>query len=117
VNRIRGKALLVIERDADRCGEKRWIVLPYIQSCSGGGDARDCVEDDFQHLEYDTLPLPPQAYKLAVGETIRVSVTYEFTHHQSCEGDWDVDLDYGTIRVLRRQKPRKFYVSKARRLQ
>lgn len=105
---IYGKALLVITRQ-HAVGEKQvnFDVTSFLQSCSGGGEyRRDCAQDDFQHLEYDVLPLPRAAYKLKEpGDTVRVYVVYSFWH---TDGEWgytepDVELRYEKERVLRWQ--------------
>ena len=102
---ISGKALLVIERL-----DSKWVkfrVHPFIQSCSGGDDGRDCVQGDFSCCDTDSLPLPNAAYKMQPGDVIRVAVTYEFTYTCDYWGEWDVDLTYRKQRVLRRQPARK----------
>lgn len=106
---IKGKALLVITRRESDWGNS-FDVGAYIQKCAGHWERRDVAEENFQHLEYDVLPLPPQAYKLAVGETIRVHVVFVFSFHTSYEGECDVDLHYDKVRVLRRQVAPKRYV-------
>lgn len=60
-------------------------------------------------LTTDTLPCPDAAYKLKVGESVTVSVVYEFTYSQSYEGEWDVDLCYHKQRVLKRTRARRRY--------
>lgn len=105
---IKGKALLVITRRESDHGNS-FDVGAYIQKCGGHWERRDVAQDNFQHLEYDVLPLPPQAYKLAVGETIRVHVVFVFTFHTYDDGECDVDLEYEKVRVLRRQAAPKYY--------
>lgn len=108
---IKGKALLVITRLSDHGESNHFEVSAYIQSCSGGWMQWDCAQEDFQHLEYDVLPLPNAAYKLAPGHTVRVAVTFCFSHY-TYDGEGDVDLDYFKQRVLRHQQPRKYYERK-----
>ena len=114
---IYGKALLVITRLHEEGESRHFDVHSFIQSCSGREEHRDEANDNFQHLEYDVLPLPGPAYKLAPGETLRVSVGFEFSYYQCGEygEEVDVDLDYRAVRVRRRQKPQMRYISKENR--
>ena len=112
--RIRGKALLVIERL-----DSKWVpfdVTPFIQSCSDPRpEGRDCVKEDFQMCS-SVLPLPSIAHKLKVGEVARVSVVYEFEYTTDYWGESDVYLTYHKERVLRRHRARERYVPKVRAL-
>lgn len=111
MNAIKGKALLVITRLHDGGEDPRYEVHPFIQSCSGDWGHRDCANEEFQHLQYDVLPLPSAAYRLAPGETVRVVVTFEFDYRRYHD-EWDVDLEYRKQRVRRWQPPQDRYVSK-----
>lgn len=103
---IKGKALLVTERTS----EKHWDVCAFIQSCSGTEDHLMAAEENFQLLEYDCLPLPNCAHKLAIGEVVRVHVVFEFSFSTDYFGEHDVDLEYSKQRVLRRQYPKPKYL-------
>lgn len=117
---ISGKALLVITRLHEHGENAHFEVSAMIQKCAGSWERRDCAQEEFQHLEYDVLPLPPPAYRLEPGETIRVHVVFCFSYSR-WEDDYsggiehDVDLSYDKFRVLRRQKPRVRYISKSLR--
>jgi hypothetical protein len=96
---IKGKALLIIERL-----DSAWVpfdVVAYIQSCSI--DDSCPVQDNFECLNTDTLPLPRAAYKLKTGDKIWISVVYEFNYHQDYWGELDVDLEYHKERVLKKR--------------
>lgn len=98
---IKGKALLVIDKLDSKYVP--WEVQVYIQSCSH--EDAYWINDDFSLLETDALPLPDAAYKMNVGDRIRVAVTYEF-HYIRGDGwttDDDIELHYTKQRVLRRQ--------------
>lgn len=107
---LKGKALLVITRVSHGIFD----VHGFIQSCSsrhpGGADA---VQDEFQHMRYEIHPLPVGSRKIALGETWRIAVTYECNwHYDEFTGEWDSELYFGKVRVLRRQKPRHRYITK-----
>lgn len=110
---ITGKALLVIE--ALDCEYVPFQVYPYLQSCNGGEEYSDVALENFQLLDTATLSLPDAAYKMSVGEVIRVSVVYEFTFSCDYYGEYDVDLLYNKQRVLRKQKAKPRYISKNKR--
>lgn len=107
---IWGKALLVITRLHSDSGN-HFDVHAFIQSSSGGWEHRDAAQEEFQHLEYDVLPLPNPAYRLKVGETMRIAVTYAFTYYHYGDGEVDVDLEYEKVRVRRHQRPKERYFS------
>lgn len=107
---IRGKALLVITRRHSESGN-HFDVHAFIQASSGGWEHRDAAQEEFQHLEYDVLPLPNPAYRLEVGETMRIAVTFTFSYHRYSDGEVHVDLDYDKVRVRRHQRPRVRYIS------
>lgn len=106
---IKGKALLVITRLHEDGDRPKYDAHAFIQKCVGRWENRDAAQEEFQHLEYDVLPLPGPAYKLIPGETIRVHVVFEFSYSKDYFGEVDVDLDYRKVRVLRRQRPNKLY--------
>lgn len=96
---IKGKALLIIEKL-----DSKWVpfdVVAYIQSCSC--DDPYAVQDAFEPLSTNTLPLPRAAYKLKTGGKLWVSVVYEFNYHQDYWGEWDVDLQYHKESVLKKR--------------
>lgn len=108
---ICGKALLVLTRlHTDKPTTFRWDVTAFVQT---GG--HDFINEDFDLISYDCLPAPDAAYNLKVGETARVYVTYRFSHTKDYLGECDIYLDYGTQRLLKKQKARDYYVSKAAR--
>lgn len=109
---IKGKALLVITRLHEDGESARYDTHAFIQSCSGGWEHRDAANEEFQHLAYDVLPVPNQARRIRPGETIRLSVVFEFTYHQYSDGECDVDLEYSKVQTRRIQKPCKFYRAK-----
>ena len=109
---VRGKALIVLTKRADFHGYSGFFVAPYIQSATGGPCARESAEDDLMLLEYEDLPLPVAAWRMKVGETMRISVVYRLTYHRSYLGETDVDLEYDKVRVLRHQKAPKYYRGK-----
>ena len=98
---IKGKALLVITRlDSEYVP---FEVNAYIQSCNGGEIHEDSALETFQLLETDTLPLPNAAYKLSVGQTVRVYVVYQIDFSEDYFGESDVDMWYHKEKVLRKQ--------------
>lgn len=111
-NSIWGKALLVITRLHSDNGN-HFDVHAFIQSSSGGWEHRDAAQEEFQHLEYDVLPLPNPAYRLKVGETMRIAVSYNFSYYRYYDGEVDVDLEYSKVRVRRHQRPKERYRSVA----
>lgn len=104
-----GKALLVITRMHSEIWPDRFTfeVTPYIQSCSGNEWAREAAKQDFTLLNYDILSAPRAAYKLKVGDKIRVHVVYEFAYTRDYWGEDDVELVYHKEKVLRRQPLKK----------
>ena len=109
---IKGKALLVITRLHEDGEDPRFEVSPFIQACSGDWENRDAANDEFQHLTYDVLPVPNQARRIRPGETIRLSVVFEFHYYRYDDGECDVDLEYSKVQTRRIQRPRKFYRAK-----
>tara|TARA_B100000929_G_C15441925_1_gene398288 strand:- start:336 stop:725 length:390 start_codon:yes stop_codon:yes gene_type:complete len=108
---IKGKALLVITKL-----DSKYVpfeVNAYIQSCNGDEICEDSALETFQLLETDTLPLPNAAYKLSVGQTVRVSVVYQIEFSQDYFGESDVDMWYHKEKVLRKQFPKERYLTKS----
>ncbi len=108
---VKGKALLVITRLEDASwggGEKHWEVRYFIQSCNQAHyQHRDAVNECFDLMEWDLIPLPNQANKLNVGDTLRAAVVYEM-HYPSYENREDGDELYLTkVRVRRIQRAKR----------
>lgn len=103
---IKGKALVVITRLADqRNGGFHFDVHPFIQSCNH--PEHDQVYEEFSFMEYDVVPAPNQAYKLNVGDTLRVSVVYEI-HCPSYENREDgCEMYLNKVRVRRVQRAKE----------
>lgn len=100
---FKGKALLVIDRlHCDRPGGFYWDIQPYIQSLNQDDPGGE-VEEAFSCMAYNCLTAPNAAYKMQVGDRIRVQVSFEIHFHQSWEGEWDMDMYLTTQKVLRRQ--------------
>lgn len=102
---IKGKALLVMDRiAAHNPKEFQWDIHVIELSCSShdpGGE----VQENFSCVEYDIHPAPAPAYKMAIGDRLRILVHYEL-HYTRGDGwltDDDVDLYYERVKVLRRQ--------------
>lgn len=112
---VTGKALLVITRLHEKGESPHYEIDSFIQSCSHADwSYRDSVNEEFSLCEWDDQPLPNAAYRLEPGETVRVAVVYDvWWPRYSFDRDDGADLSYRKARVLRRQKPRKFYRSKA----
>lgn len=109
---IKGKALLVIDRwgENQSCGGWRGEVHAFIQSCSSAHwGAYEAVQEMFQHMEYDLVPLPPAAYKMPFYGRIRVVVTYEVSFSADYFGEHDSNLEITKSRVLRKQFPKERY--------
>ena len=109
---IYGKALMVMTRLDTGPGKHCWHSEVYIQSCSGSLLHRDSAREELWNVDYDILPAPGPAYKMEIGETIRLSVNFLLTYHRYFDGEVDVDLEYPKVRVLRRQKAPKYYTGK-----
>jgi hypothetical protein len=110
---MKGKALLVLTRTDSK-------LVPFDLRCyvQSGNDWNGgwFADEDFQLLTTDSLPCPDAAYGLREGESVTVSVVYEFSYHQSYEGEWDVDLCYHKQRVLKRTRAPRRYVDKRSRV-
>lgn len=104
---IKGKALVVFTRLADQWnGGYHFDVYPFIQSCN---DEHDQVYEEFSFMEYDVVPAPSQAYKLNVGDTLRVSVVYEIhcPSYENREDGCEMYLNKIRVRRIQRAKIRK----------
>jgi hypothetical protein len=100
---FKGKALLIIDRlEANRPTDFHWDidVRQLTLNCDDPGGE---VNEAFSCVGWDSLPAPAAAYKMQIGDRIRVLVHYEI--HFSCDywGESDMDLYYERERVLRRQ--------------
>jgi hypothetical protein len=115
MNMASGRALMVITRLNEGDRDLHFDVHTFIQSCAGDQDTRDSVAEEFQCCEWDIHPLPPQAYKLAWGDTIRVAVRFDITWFSCGDGEYSSRLEYTKAVVRRRQPYRERYLSKAAR--
>lgn len=109
---IRGKALIVLTKRDDFHGYSGFFVAPYVQTALGGPYAHESAEEDLMLLEYEALPLPVAAWRMKVGETMRISVVYRLTYSRDYFGETSTDLEYDKVRVLRHQKAPKYYRGK-----
>ena len=105
--RITGKAVLKLTRIDSGSGINRFYfdVDCSLQTCSNSR-ALDWINEEWWHICYDTLPAPAAAYKLEIGDSITVAVSYEFVYTRG-DGwtiDDDVDLYYNREYVLKRTK-------------
>lgn len=113
-----GKALLVITRtNEDSARQPYFEVTPFIQKCEGDEAAKDWAYECFSLLDYGGLPAPDAAYRLRYGDTVRVYVVFRIDYWKGAWGydDDDVTLTYLKERVLRKQKFKPRYFSKADR--
>ncbi len=107
---LKGKALLVITRMEDvhlSDGGLHFDVSVFIQSCSSRNpEARDAVMQEFDLMEWELQPLPNQAYKLDVEDTLRASVVYEihFPSYENREDGSELYLNKVRIRRIQRYK-------------
>jgi hypothetical protein len=101
---FKGRALLIIDRlHTDSPNEFHWDIdvrqLTINQDDPGGE-----VAEAFSCAEYDVISAPPAAYRMQVGDRIRVLVHYEIHFsYDSWSGEHDMELYYERTRVLRRQ--------------
>lgn len=100
---FKGKALLVIDRlECKNAREFHWNIELHQFSLNRddpGGEVREA----FDYAEWDMLPAPAAAYKMEVGDRIRVLVHYELHFTTDYWGEHDMELYYERERVLRRQ--------------
>lgn len=99
---FKGRALLIMDRlDTER--GFHWDIDARILSLNGedpGGE----VGEAFSCMEYDCIAAPPAAYRMAVGDRIRVLVHFEIHYsYDSYSGEHDMDMYFERIKVLRRQ--------------
>lgn len=101
---FKGKALLVIDRlHTDDPKVFHWDINVIQLSCNRDDPGGE-VAEAFSCVEYDCLHAPSAAYKMQVGDRIRVSVHYEIHFSRDYwTGETDMDLIYARQRVLRRQ--------------
>lgn len=102
---FKGRALLVIDRlHTDNPKEFRWDIDVMHQSINRDDPGGE-VNEAFSCMSYDCLTAPDAAYRMKVGDRIRVLVHYEihYTRGDGWEIDDDMDLYLERQRVLRRQ--------------
>lgn len=100
---FKGKALLVIDRvEASGNDKFQWDIHPIVLSLNRNDPGGE-VDEAFSIMRYNYFPAPSAAYKMNVGDRIRVAVTFEIHYSQDYEGEWDMDLYLNRERVLRRQ--------------
>jgi hypothetical protein len=97
-----GKALLVITRNEDVSGY-HWDITPYIQSINTDDPGGEVNEAFYFIMSHDYHPAPAAAYRMDVGDTIRVAVTFELHFSRDYWGECDSDLYLTKERVLRKQ--------------
>jgi hypothetical protein len=101
---FKGKALLVIDRlEANRATDFHWDINVFQQSLNGDDPGGE-VNEAFNCAEWDSLPAPAAAYKMQIGDRIRVLVHYEIHFsYDEWSGEHDMELYFERERVLRRQ--------------
>jgi hypothetical protein len=100
---FKGKALLIIDRlHTDNPKEFHWDI-DVRQFTINQDDPGGEVAEAFNCVQYDVIQAPAAAYKMQVGDRIRVLVHYEMHFSQDYWGESDMDLYYERERVLRRQ--------------
>lgn len=106
---LKGKALLTITRLENSNGY-HFYVNASLQSCSSQNpDSHDAIMQEFDLMEWDLHPLPNQAYKLNVGDTLRASVVYEmhFPSYENREDGGELYLTKVRVRRIQRAKESK----------
>lgn len=102
---FKGRALLVIDR-IHTCNPKefRWDIHAFIQRLNRNDPGGE-VGEAFSCMRHDCVPAPAAAYKMGVGDRIRVLVHFElhFTRGDGWITDDDFDLYLERQRVLKRQ--------------
>jgi hypothetical protein len=101
---FKGRALLIIDRlHTDNSKEFHWDI-DVRQFTINQDDPGGEVHEAFSCVKYDVLPAPSAAYRMAVGDRIRVLVHYEIHFsYDEWSGEHDMELYYERERVLRRQ--------------
>lgn len=103
---FKGKALLIIDRlEPTNPKEYQWDIHPIILSLNKDDPGGE-VDEAFSFIMQYGYHIPPAAaYKMAIGDRIRVAVTFElhFTKGDGWTTDDDSDLYLIKERVLRRQ--------------
>ncbi|WCD44240.1 hypothetical protein Lumi_101 [Xylophilus phage Lumi] len=104
---ITGKVLLVITRDGDD-----YDVHPYVQSGLQLDSDADWFASEIEHFTYYE---DMKRFKVPNGGTVRVygRFTLWWIRGSYPDDDDDGGLEFELIRVLRRQKPRRYYESKS----
>lgn len=102
---VAGKALLVIYRDD---AERFWITV-HVQhvthSSTSRAGALEWVREEFGLMEWDVRALPGCTRRMAVGDTMRVAVTFNIEGWASgWDGEGDSSLELIKSRCLRHQK-------------
>lgn len=115
---FKGKALLVIDRlDAGNSKKHHWEIHPFIQSLNRDDPGGEVPEAFSFIMGYNYHQAPAAAYKMRVGDRIRVQVTFEihYTQGDGYSTDDDSELYLTRERVLRyqsynsRRHRKKFY--------
>lgn len=104
--RIAGKALLVIDKQDSRYIPyvvRPLILTPYARK-EGENWAHEGAQEDIEacfisgHIQIGAMK------RMAVGDRIRLAVTYELIYSRDYWGEHDVDLELHRCRLLRYQK-------------
>lgn len=99
---FKGRALLIIDRLNTERGFQ-WDIDARVFRLNGedhGGE----VDEAFSCMAYDCLTAPAAAYKMAIGDRIRVLVHFEIHYsYDPYSGEHDMDMYLDRQRVLRRQ--------------
>lgn len=103
---VAGKALLVIHR----IDVQRFWVTAHVQHVTHSGNCRDAAiewaQEEFALMEWPRVrPAPGCTRRMAVGDTMRVAVTFNVEGWASgWDGEGDSSLDLIKTRCLRHQK-------------
>ena len=101
---FKGKALLIMTRvEATNPKEFQWDIdarVLHMEQDDPGGEVNEAFEFIMQYGYHEA---PASAYKMAVGDTIRVAVSFEMDFTRGYISDDDMDLYLIKERVLRRQ--------------
>lgn len=101
---FKGKALLVIDRlHTDDPNKFHWDIHPFVLT-GATEDPGDEINNAFWCMSWDSIQAPAAAYKMQVGDRIRVAVTYEIHFsYDNYSGEHDMNLYLTKERVLRYQ--------------
>lgn len=97
---ICGKALLVVEREDDYDKRPSYRTHAFIQSASPPGAD---IHEDLTLADGYCFPVPNQCRHMKVGDRLRLAVVYEVEYFQSYEGEWDAEVCFPRVKVLKRQ--------------